>query len=55
MSGPKDYDRGHRDAEYDHGKHTPYDSFLDRLFWTDEQVKDREDYRDGYEDGLKDK
>ncbi len=54
--GPKKdyYDEGRRDAKYDDGRHTPHDSFIDRLFWDDQDVQDRQDYRDGYNDGLKD-
>lgn len=52
MSGRKDYySEGRRDAEYNDGWDPPHDSILDRALWSKQDVKDREDYREGWSDG----
>jgi hypothetical protein len=45
------YDEGRRGSEWGGGRHTPHDTLVDRLFWDDQDVRDREDYRRGYSDG----
>ncbi len=51
MSGKDYYREGRRDAEYGDGYDLPHDSFVERLFWNDKSVRERQDYRDGYKDG----
>ncbi len=52
MTASKDYyDEGRRDANYGDDYSVPHDSFIDRLFWDKEDVRDRQDYRDGWKDG----